>query len=95
MVNEKLKYSDERLIFQGMRIALNESEFIDQLNAAKSEARKSFNDDCCVTGKISFNVLGKIQHPSLSMIPILLHLYVSHVEVQVFGDMHQELCLPI
>lgn len=28
-----------------MRIALNENEFMDKLEAAKSEARKSFNDD--------------------------------------------------
>lgn len=28
-----------------MRIALNEGEFLDKLNAAKSEAMKSFNDE--------------------------------------------------
>ena len=34
-----------------MRIALQESEFLDQLNAAKSEARKSFNDDAVLLEK--------------------------------------------
>ncbi|CAF0993876.1 unnamed protein product [Adineta steineri] len=54
---------------KGMRIALNENEFMDQLNAAKSESRKSFNDDSVLLEKY-------IQRP-------------RHVEVQVFGDMHQ------
>ncbi|CAF4556145.1 unnamed protein product, partial [Rotaria magnacalcarata] len=30
---------------KGMRIAFNEGEFLDKLNAAKSESRKSFNDE--------------------------------------------------
>lgn len=34
-----------------MRIALDESEFMDQLNAAKSESRKSFNDDSVLLEK--------------------------------------------
>lgn len=54
---------------KGMRIALNEGEFMDKLNEAKSESRKSFNDDAVLLEKF-------IQRP-------------RHVEVQVFGDMHQ------
>lgn len=54
---------------KGMRIALSEGEFMDKLNAAKSESRKSFNDDAVLLEKF-------IQRP-------------RHVEVQVFGDMHQ------
>jgi 3-methylcrotonyl-CoA carboxylase alpha subunit len=34
-----------------MRIALNENEFMDQLNAAKSESRKSFNDESVLLEK--------------------------------------------
>ena len=34
-----------------MRIAFEEKEFFDQLNAAKSEARKSFNDDSVLLEK--------------------------------------------
>lgn len=37
--------------FQGMRIAFQESEFIDQLHAAKSESRKSFNDEAVLLEK--------------------------------------------
>ncbi|CAF0903831.1 unnamed protein product [Adineta ricciae] len=54
---------------KGMRIALHESEFVDKLNEAKSESKKSFNDDSVLLEKF-------IQRP-------------RHVEVQVFGDMHQ------
>ncbi|CAF2519340.1 unnamed protein product [Rotaria sp. Silwood2] len=36
---------------KGMRIAFNESEFLDKLNGAKSEARKSFNDDAVLLEK--------------------------------------------
>lgn len=34
-----------------MRIAFHENEFLDKLNAAKSEARKSFNDDAVLLEK--------------------------------------------
>jgi 3-methylcrotonyl-CoA carboxylase alpha subunit len=34
-----------------MRIALDEKEFFDKLNAAKSEAMKSFNDDSVLLEK--------------------------------------------
>jgi 3-methylcrotonyl-CoA carboxylase alpha subunit len=34
-----------------MRIALNENEFMDKLNAAKSESKKSFNDDSVLLEK--------------------------------------------
>ena len=34
-----------------MRIAFNEDEFMDKLNGAKSEAKKSFNDDSVLLEK--------------------------------------------
>ncbi|CAF2124270.1 unnamed protein product [Rotaria magnacalcarata] len=36
---------------KGMRIAFNEGEFLDKLNAAKSESRKSFNDEAVLLEK--------------------------------------------
>ncbi|CAF0852041.1 unnamed protein product [Rotaria sp. Silwood1] len=36
---------------KGMRIAFNEGEFLDKLNGAKSEAKKSFNDDAVLLEK--------------------------------------------
>ncbi|CDW87420.1 3-methylcrotonyl-carboxylase subunit alpha [Stylonychia lemnae] len=43
---------------KGMRIVLNEGEFKDQLDAAKREAMKGFNDDHCIIEKY----IGKPRH---------------------------------
>ncbi|XP_013419354.1 methylcrotonoyl-CoA carboxylase subunit alpha, mitochondrial [Lingula anatina] len=53
---------------KGMRIAMTASEFEEQLNSAKNEAIKSFNDDIMLLEKF-------VDTP-------------RHVEVQVFGDLH-------
>ncbi|XP_005989468.1 methylcrotonoyl-CoA carboxylase subunit alpha, mitochondrial [Latimeria chalumnae] len=53
---------------KGMRIAQSETEFLDQLESARREARKSFNDDVMLIEKF-------VDNP-------------RHVEVQVFGDQH-------
>jgi len=43
---------------KGMRIVRNEAEFKDQLDAAKREAMKGFNDDHCIIEKY----IGKPRH---------------------------------
>lgn len=43
--------NDGSALFQGMRIAFNEGEFMDQLNAARSESKKSFNDESVLLEK--------------------------------------------
>lgn len=40
---------------QGMRIALSEAEFHEQLESARREARKSFNDDVMLVEKFVDN----------------------------------------
>uniref|UniRef100_A0A8C6PAM4 Methylcrotonyl-CoA carboxylase subunit 1 n=1 Tax=Nothobranchius furzeri TaxID=105023 RepID=A0A8C6PAM4_NOTFU len=42
---------NEPRVFQGMRIARSESEFLEQLESARREARKSFNDDVMLIEK--------------------------------------------
>ena len=53
---------------KGMRIALTPAEFQEQLESARREALKSFNDDVMLVEKF-------VERP-------------RHVEVQVFGDQH-------
>lgn len=44
-----------RRLTQGMRIALSEAEFHEQLESARREARKSFNDDVMLIEKFVEN----------------------------------------
>ena len=83
-----------------MRVCMIDSEFKEQLESARREAMKSFNDDVMLIEKyvdtpryeceaclIFYQILhSMIQTENLY---IFLHLCLpSHVEVQVFGDQH-------
>lgn len=81
---------------QGMRIALSEAEFHEQLESARREARKSFNDDVMLIEKFVENPRSgwfiRFSTHTLFDVDDVIHeclcCCIRHVEVQVFGDQY-------